>query len=546
LISGFDYPAFKIITHDEQGIPHPEWSNTRRDVPVDAPLDHNGEPPPKYKFPDGKVSLYAPRPDSWRLWEESSDVWLAEGEGKTLALIGAGKVAIGFAGIQNWHRKDEKTLHPQLDRRIRQGKKVTVAVDGDWRTNPNVLRGTVELLRALVACGADAVLVDIPDVPGCAKPGIDDWIAHLRTTGQDVAAALAALPIKTLDDLTGSPVKLSAYSEIIMRPSPQWIVKNLIPPGELTAIVGPTSCGKTFLTMDLLLALARGQEFWFGQRIKRHGLVVHLTLEGTSLGNRLNAYRAHHDITGDLPYVALEVPINLREPPTALINAIERQGQLHDLPVVLVAVDTVNRAMGGGEENSSEHMGAFLASAERIKTAFPGCGVLLVHHIGKDPTKGARGHSSFSANVGAQLHVDQDESSGIRTVTMDKQRDATTETTFNFKLTQVSLGPDEDGEPITSCVVEASTAPAAIEASDGDIYDAIRLFWVTEFQQKPMAKGKVKENYSRIGEGRFTQRELMSAWQWAENNGLLLEAEKYNNGASRYTLKAREPKDPKY
>jgi hypothetical protein len=278
-------------------------------------------------------------------------------------------------------------------------------------------------------------------------------------------------------------------------------VKNLIPPGELTAIVGETSCGKTFVAMDLLLAVARNEQYWFDQRIKRHGLVVHITLEGTGLGNRLQAYKTHHKLDAALPYVAIETPINLRDAHTTmdLIATIRREAVLQSRPVVLIAVDTVNRALGSGDENSSVDMGAFLASAERLKSAFPGSGVLLVHHVGKDSSRGARGHSSFSANVGAELLVTSDDRTGIRTVTAQKQRDASTDVRFNFQLQVVELCKDEDGDAITSCVVQPCVAPvASASASDLEVYRWIFQWNVNERGGRPTSRTEVKRNFGRI------------------------------------------------
>src|SRR5690606_25718324 len=96
-------------------------------------------------------------------------------------------------------------------------------------------------------------------------------------------------------------------------------------------------------------------------------------------------------------------------------------GEQSGLPLAAVAVDTVNRALGGGDENSSVDMGAFVAQAERLRVAFPGSAVLLVHHTGKDEGRGARGHSSLAAAVGGQLDVTAAKD-GTRSVYVAKQR----------------------------------------------------------------------------------------------------------------------------
>jgi hypothetical protein len=233
-------------------------------------------------------------------------------------------------------------------------------------------------------------VLDISDSP--APGGIDDLVLHWRAQQRDPLEEFAKLP-RRASLATASNIVVTPAAEILTRPPTAWVVKDLIPANELVAIVGPTNCGKTFLTMDLLLAVARGNEHWFGKRIRRYGSVVHVTLEGGGLRNRLTAYMQHHKLDALTGYHAVETPINLRESEQtdAIIAAVAALPQ----PPVLIAIDTVNRALGGGDENSSTDMGALLANAERIKAAFPNSAVLLVHHLGKDASKGARGHSSL-------------------------------------------------------------------------------------------------------------------------------------------------------
>jgi hypothetical protein len=78
--------------------------------------------------------------------------------------------------------------------------------------------------------------------------------------------------------------------------------------------------------------------------------------------------------------------------------------------------------------------------------------VLLIHHSGKDETRGARGWSGLRAAADAELEVIR--SDDLRALTVTKQKDGEDGAEFGFRLLTVTIGVDEDLEPITSCVVE--------------------------------------------------------------------------------------------
>jgi AAA domain len=446
-----------------------------------------------------------------------------------------GVPAIGLNGIDGWSAADFASLPKDAE--------IIFLSDSLKDKSAQNIQGSARRLSALFPKFRFAS----PQLPPADWPkddwGIDDAVLHAGEHGAYVFKSTldSARPISKPD--TADPILYTSDTAILARPSPQWIVKNLIPPGELTGIVGKSSCGKTFLTMDLLLAVARGDETWFGQRIKKQGLVVHITLEGTRLGDRRRAYQQYHKLNEPLPYVAIETPVNLRDDATAdaLIASINEAQASHGLPVVLIAVDTVNRALGGGDENSSVDMGAFLGNSERIKAAFPGCGVLLVHHLGKDEHKGARGHSSFTANIGAELLIDEDEATKIRTLSITKQRDGNTDMQFNFKLEPVDLGQDEDGEAIGSCVVLRTSVQVERGASHESIYGQIFMWWQTHHKMEPVSKDVIKERFRIITDGKAKRDQVVDAFLWAVDQGMAVCAGDAKNG-KRYTLKPLDPK----
>jgi len=119
--------------------------------------------------------------------------------------------------------------------------------------------------------------------------------------------------------------------------------------------------------------------------------------------------------------------------------------------VSLIVIDTLAQTTAGGNENSGEDMGLALSHCKGIHRA-TGAMALLVHHSGKDTSKGARGWSGVRAACDVEFEVmrfDQD-----RVLALTKQKDGEDSAEFGFKLTTVSLGFDSDGDEITSCVAE--------------------------------------------------------------------------------------------
>jgi len=92
-----------------------------------------------------------------------------------------------------------------------------------------------------------------------------------------------------------------------------------------------------------------------------------------------------------------------------------------------------------------------IANADRLRKE-TGAAVLLIHHCGKDASKGARGHSSLRGAVDTEIAIEGQ--AGRRTATVTKQRDLPSGQLFAFELEQQMLGHDEDGDPVFSCIVK--------------------------------------------------------------------------------------------
>ena len=119
----------------------------------------------------------------------------------------------------------------------------------------------------------------------------------------------------------------------------------------------------------------------------------------------------------------------------------------------LIIVDTLAAVVGGsGDENTAPTMLAIVKAANHLIMA-TGAHVMLVHHMGKNQDRGARGHSSLRAALDTEIECKMTEGTGIGRLKVTKQRDMEMGSPLGFKLVKVTIGNHKLSE-ITSCIVE--------------------------------------------------------------------------------------------
>jgi len=234
----------------------------------------------------------------------------------------------------------------------------------------------------------------------------------------------------------------------------RWIIKGLLPQAGLGVIFGESGSGKSFMVLDMALAIVRGAP-WRQRRV-HGGRVAYVCAEGAGgFKSRLQAYRRHVAANLDGFFVLGDAP-NIVERRTVddLIASLQALGDLS-----VVVLDTWAQVTPGANENSGEDMGKALGHCKRIHQA-TGALVLLVHHSGKDATRGARGWSGLKAAADVELEVIRDDDQ--RALRVTKQKDGEDGEDLGFRLLPVVLGVDEDGDETTSCVVEHVDAPLGL------------------------------------------------------------------------------------
>ena len=247
---------------------------------------------------------------------------------------------------------------------------------------------------------------------------------------------------------------LEYFDDIAPVLSSRCLIAGVLGEGTAAILYGDSNSGKTFAALDMALCIASGIP-WHGREVQ-HVPVLYAALEGgAGFRNRVTAWRFEkHPPENRALFAALPVGLDLvtadsdaGEVIRAALAMKARLGQ----PVGLVVIDTLSRAMSGGNENSPEDMGALVVNIDAIRAATKAT-VLLIHHSGKDTAKGARGHSLLRAAVDTEIElIATDE--GARTMRVTKQRDMESGAAFGFRLDVVTVGYDpETTEAVTSCI----------------------------------------------------------------------------------------------
>ncbi len=229
----------------------------------------------------------------------------------------------------------------------------------------------------------------------------------------------------------------------------QWWIKGVIPKADIGTIYGQWSAGKSFFALDMAVAIAAGAGKWFDRKVVG-GRVCYLVAEGApGLRGRLKAIAKERrvDLSG---LDVIECPPDLMklDDAKALAAAIKAAGNYD-----LLFIDTLAQSTTG-DENSAKDMSVVIRHCRAIRHA-TGTMVVLIHHSGKDGSKGPRGSSSFPGAMDVSIEITR--KGDNRTAIVAKMKDGGDTDRFDFRLKVVELDErDDDGDAITSCVVVES------------------------------------------------------------------------------------------
>ena len=255
---------------------------------------------------------------------------------------------------------------------------------------------------------------------------------------------------------------LTHISELLKRPPPlRWLLQAYFLPNSLCMMFGASASGKSLIALAVSACIALGRP-WNGFNADKGG-VVYLAGEGHyGIRRRLLAFAITHNCEEELKNASMMVSDKGASLITEaglqdVTDAIDVFSEKHGNPVLIV-IDTLNRNLGPGDENSAKDMAKLIEAMDTLRIYYKAT-VLLVHHTGKRNGDSARGSSALRAAMDTELKVEHN--SNERRLSVTKMKDARIPEDLAFQLKEVELPwVDEDGNHEISVVLDCIGAPS--------------------------------------------------------------------------------------
>ena len=256
---------------------------------------------------------------------------------------------------------------------------------------------------------------------------------------------------------TANVLRGTDYADMSTVSTKRWVVHHLLAVGEVSVAYGEPGSGKSVLAEDIGLHVAAGMD-WHGRKVRRSA-VLYIALERAAVvARRALAFGIEHDMAAErLPFRMVRGPLDFRDPNVAagIVASLTDLARCYRCDAGLVIVDTVSRALCGGDENSPKDMGQLIANLSRIQDDTY-IHLLLTHHQPAEKER-MRGHGALLGAVDTTIHVTKSATGRLAEVVKSSDHEEGQRVAFFLK--SVTVGTDEQSDPITAPVVVEQAVP---------------------------------------------------------------------------------------
>jgi len=239
-------------------------------------------------------------------------------------------------------------------------------------------------------------------------------------------------------------------------PPEEWVIEPMIATKHSAMVFGPRGCGKTWVSLGIAAAAASGKPLFGRWTVPKPHTVCYIDGEmgWSSVSKRASQMLGGIGCTGfdecaRLHILADELQTN------GIPSILDESGQaridayLDEIGAELVIVDNLSALAGARDENDAAGLEPVLSWMRRQKRK--GRATVIVHHAGKDASRGGRGTSRL-----------EDPFELIMSVTKPKGYKASDGATMDIKFTKARHlhGADVDGLAVTIDVDAVGRATA--------------------------------------------------------------------------------------
>jgi len=291
---------------------------------------------------------------------------------------------------------------------------------------------------------------------------------------------------------------------------PPSLIKGLLPRNGIAFIGGQSGAGKTFVAIDLAVALTTQQPF-FGKKIKEKVGVIIIAGEGAeTIQPRITIARMARNIDDVLPIAWTDKfpDFTKAEEVKTFLNRLRRMKQRlrdsHNVRLGAIIIDTLAAVFNLEDENDNSEASKIIRAMKAIGDDLDAL-VMPIHHYGKGAETGLRGASAWRAGSDSVLSItaDRNQLTGIVTdhsLWLAKSRVGEEGPVGGFGLRTMLLGVDEDGDELTSCyIVPASVKKATVAERRAHEEVALEALatgeWRKDVQSDAWAGRAIAESY---------------------------------------------------
>ncbi len=327
-------------------------------------------------------------PDLWPLPGDrvGEDIVITEGESDCIVARALGLEAYAIT------KGASAGLSPAvlIALRRRGARRIVVAMDADSAGRQAATKMVIAARQAgLAAIDLDLVAEGLVE-PLLGQKDLRD--AFKSGKGQDIVEAIRHLLYRADEARPAQPRKLS---EIMAEERPtDFVIEGLVRIGGTTLLIGEPKLGKSQMSLDIALAVARGESFC-GLATKKGRVIYYALEDGEDIVRDRVRMRGLAGMEEDI-YIGTT-------PPVVEDNVAILEEHIDDIQPTLIIIDTLRAVSvsGGKSENEASFADAIYRIAKLARER--GVATLIVHHTIKattgNPISDARGTSAIAGAV---------------------------------------------------------------------------------------------------------------------------------------------------